>query len=117
MEAGNQSLWFALAIFVFVVWMARTLIRYLDGPQKTSNEEPETPAAKWRALPGNILEPGDTGFQIRFKPDQHRHQFAAYDPEGLCRASSEYLQPLKNICENMAADRAQFLCDVEGWKP
>ena len=104
----------AATIVVFAVYLAREIKKYINT---ISNNEPETPASNWRALPGNILELGDTGFQIRFKPDPHRHQFQAYDPEGLCRASSEYLQPLKHICENMAADRAQFLCDVDGWKP
>lgn len=75
--------------------------------------EPPRPAGDplarmWWALPGNVLEYGDSGFSIRLRTNPDQAPFAAYSPEGVLLATSFELGLLKEYCERQAGYRDQF---------
>lgn len=75
--------------------------------------EPPRPAGDplsrmWWALPGNVLEYGDSGFLIRLRTNPDLAPFAAYSPEGVLMATGFELGLLKDYCERQAGYRDQF---------
>jgi len=65
---------------------------------------------EWRALPGNILTYGDTGFEIRLSSDPKEPAYTLYDPEGrsLRGLNASGLEELKMMAERAADSRAEF---------
>lgn len=63
----------------------------------------------WNALPGGVLELGDTGWQIKFKPSDGP-DYILFTPEGRQLASCQdgNLGALKAHAEHCARQRAEF---------
>jgi hypothetical protein len=74
----------------------------------------DTSTGRWHALPGEVLELHDTGWQIKLYrqtfPDQSvLVTYQAINPEGVAVAASQTeLQHLKAWVERQAADRKDF---------
>lgn len=69
---------------------------------------------EWRALPGNVLAYGDTGFEIRLVNDARRDPYIAFDPEGRrMPIGGTVLQYMKVRVEQEASDRAEFECSAD----
>ncbi|MEO8153605.1 MAG: hypothetical protein ABI605_11085 [Rhizobacter sp.] len=69
---------------------------------------PMQQAHGWYPLPGGRLGLRDTGFEIHFCSRPNCHPFHLVDPEGRGLTSSQLLQPLKQLAEQCAGDRAEF---------
>lgn len=66
---------------------------------------------QWRALPGNQLELGATGFRIVMTPHaEDGVRCRLYNPEGVVVAHGQdyRLQALKSLGEECAASRGEF---------
>lgn len=79
-------------------------------PDETFEDEDMPPSANvWNPLPGNVLELGDTGWQIKFKPSDGP-DYILFSPEGRRMASGGdgQLDALKSYAERCASQRAEF---------
>lgn len=67
---------------------------------------------QWKSLPGNTLELGVTGFQIRLETHGERpfHPFKLITPEGRCilDGAEGSLSDVQKLGESMAIDRGCF---------
>lgn len=70
----------------------------------------------WNPLPGSILELGDTGWQITFKPSDGP-DYILFSPEGRRMASCKdgQLDALKSYAERCASQRAEFTPSKPIW--
>lgn len=64
--------------------------------------------ARWRPLPGNVLELADTGFQIRLFSNPGAFTYVLFSPEGAMCASGFELSMLKDCGERFAGYRQEF---------
>jgi hypothetical protein len=76
---------------------------------------PATEGAKhrWVPMPGNCLEYGTTGWQIRMESTPYNGMnvvfFAVINPEGMTVSTSQHdLQGLKQAVERYSKDREEF---------
>ncbi len=69
---------------------------------------PTAEASPWRALPGNVLELGASGFQIRLTASATAHFFSLYSPEGCLCCSAWDMDAVKALGQRMAAWRAEL---------
>jgi hypothetical protein len=77
-----------------------------------------TPPA-WHALPGNRIELGATGFAIEARhEDPLQRAYWLYSPEGtlIANCGPMVLQNLKQLAEQLAKDRQEFVPMVGGWR-
>lgn len=83
------------------VWLAD-----LQPPPVAPNGTP------WRALPGDVLELADTGWQVRLNRGRFTPQlpgrYVLISPEGELLGWGPTLLPVKATAEHLAAERAQF---------
>lgn len=85
-------------------------------------EPQQRPAAPvWSPLPGQRIELGSTGFQIvlnvgTFTPHLPG-RYTLITPEGTIEVWGFDLGRIKAYAEERAAERAQFVCSSEAWKP
>lgn len=76
--------------------------------QKTDSKLADRPSS-WRALPGEILELGETGFSIRRSSDPKVFPYQLIDPDGRWFASGMFLVDVKKEAELRAAETAEFV--------
>jgi len=71
-----------------------------------------TTSTAWRALPGDVIELADTGWQIRLNRGRFTPQlpgrYVLISPEGDLLGWGPTLLPVKATAEHLAAERAQF---------
>lgn len=103
--------------FYFLFWFASGLVvgwcchSIRHGRASLNAQLDEMPSTRWRALPGDVLTLGDTGFEIRLEPGLHKgHPFVLYSPEGVAEsvAVSGWLSTLQLKAEAMARERDAF---------
>lgn len=73
------------------------------------------PPSEWFALPGGVLELGDTGFSVAVCSLPHPHPYLGTDPEGRPVVTGNNLQAIKEFLEQSAAWRRQFYPPQGGW--
>jgi hypothetical protein len=99
-------LWFALG--ALTCWVLCTGWR---GMAALNVQLDAMPSTRWCTLPGNVLALGDTGFEIRIEPGQHKgHPFVLYTPEGVAvsAVANGSLTKLQLKAEAMARERDAF---------
>ena len=83
-----------------------------ESPAKPAEAFPSD--RQWTSLMGNVLEYGDTGWQIVFKPCDG-FDYTLFSPEG--RVMGKYaeggLPYLKQIAEQMQAQRQEFSAPIQ----
>lgn len=106
-----------VGLLIAVAWWAGTRIGERITQRKSSSQR--APASPWQPLPGNVLELGATGYQIRFNPAWTDSDYRLFSPEGarLASCTEGNLEILKSHAERCAAERAQLVPTTEGWKP
>jgi hypothetical protein len=72
---------------------------------------------KWKALPGQVIELGATGFQIVMDTGPNNPLYMLRAPEGWPIHSGVDLPTLKQLGERFAAEREEFVCkpEVQKW--
>lgn len=67
---------------------------------------------RWHAMPGDVLELADTGWQVRLNRGRFTPQlpgrYVLFSPEGELMGWGPTLLPVKTTAEHLAAERAQF---------
>lgn len=88
-----------------------------------ADKAPSTPAAQprraWRALMGQVLEFGDSGYQIvlQKKADKGRYPYQLRDPEGRVMGEGDNLDTMKRVAEDQARMRDEFAqVDADSFK-
>jgi hypothetical protein len=106
-----------VGLLIAVAWLFGTRIGELITRRKSSSKP--APGTPWQPLPGNVLELGATGYQIRFSPTGRGDDYRLFTPEGrpMGYCSEGNLEMLKTYAEQCAKERAQLVAQVAGWKP
>ncbi len=103
--------------FAFLFWVAVGMLivaGYWHGQRAAAQVNAaldSMPSTRWRALPGQVLALGDTGFEIRLEPASDKeHPYHLYSPEGahLVKAGSGCLARLQLRGEELARERRVF---------
>jgi hypothetical protein len=68
-----------------------------------------TPEPTWQALPGQMIELGDTGFQIRLDVRPMHPLYLLVAPEGWTVLGGADLPVLKQLGERFARERMEFV--------
>lgn len=94
----------------------------LEMPAPIETPAAPTPAQQpggptWHALPGNVIELADTGFSITLDTSPNRPLYVLRAPEGFAHGWGSDLPGLKRLGERYAAERAEFVCRAQPWKP
>ena len=71
-------------------------------------DDNRAPVNPWHALPGNVLELGASGFQIRLTASDTAHFFTLFSPEGCVCCSGFDMDAVKAFGEKLAGWRAQL---------
>ena len=83
--------------------------------------QPAPAEPQWHALPGLVIELGDSGYQIRMNlgkaTPQMPSRYTLINPEGLTEGWGVDLAAVKRCAENLVRDRAEFVCEAKGWMP
>lgn len=99
------------AMFLHAALQLRTKARGLAErlSAAAAQEASRKPAANpWHALPGDVLELGASGFQIRLTATPSAHYFSLYSPDGLRCASGWDMDAIKALGERLAGWRAEL---------
>jgi hypothetical protein len=121
------------------VWLLWALLAKLERHQRSKGKKipppeydpkdvalkpinpPRNPGTSWQwhALPGNILELGDTGFYIehKIKRGALEHPYHGYTPEGVRITWGADLTQMKKYLLNKAEERAEFDCGGKRERP
>lgn len=121
-----------LCIVLAIVWLAQVRAAFeigllqgqlkrlqaTAGPADNTAAQPATPplvptqrparGSDWHALPGQRMELGATGWAITLSTALGAHPYTLHTPEGTVHAVASHLQPLKDLGERLAAERAEF---------
>jgi hypothetical protein len=97
-------------------WIVIVRVKQLVARARSRARRSARPDSQWAAMPGNRLELGATGYDIRLvqlQPTQIgaglRFIYMAYDPEGNAMASTPGdLEGLKRLVEDQARNRQEF---------
>ena len=65
-------------------------------------------ARTWYAMPGGVLELGNTGYAIYLDSDPKKSAYRVLDPDGRWIAAGMDLPYLKSLAERNASDRAEL---------
>ena len=67
------------------------------------------PGPSWKALPGQVIELGDTGFQIKLDTRPMHPLYLLVAPEGWTVLGGADLPVLKQLGERFARERTEFV--------
>lgn len=102
----------------------KSLLQRLSASLFPSTEAPAAPTPVpaqsqpcWHPLPGNLIELGNSGFQILLDVRPNRPLYTLHAPEGWVIAWGGDLAGLKLLGERYARERLEFVFTKKGWKP
>lgn len=87
----------------------------LKTPEATKTNTPR-PRREWRCLMGQVLEYGDSGYQIvLMKHGKAQFPFQMRDPEGRVFGEGNHLDSMKRAVEEQAKFRDEFTVDASSF--